>query len=559
MMGVITMSFDGVLMHHVIQELHETLRAGRISKIYQLHDFSFLFHIRREKTKHLLISPSPHNTRMHLTKGQYDKPMQPPLFCMFLRKHIEGARIEKITQHNNDRIALFTLNTTNELGDSVNRTLIYEALGKDGNLILVDDSDTILDCLNHTHPLEDRRTMIPGAKYHYPEDDRINPFDREKSKTLLATQRIDAPKALVEHFQGIGPLFATEWYQRRKDDGHETLMAMLEEKNYTMAKGKKIVFANIDLTHYRGEKTTFTSPSELIDHVFTDMMDKNRYNQEYKTLKQFIERQIKKQTRKIENLNKDLNANMQADENRIKGDLILSNQHKIKKGDRSVTLHDYEHQKDVNITLEPTKSPVENANRYFHAYKKQKKSLPHLKRQIVKSKNERTYFNLLESQLAHADLNDLEEIKEELQNYGYLKKRTGKKKQASRKAKPLRFIDDNGVEILVGKNNKQNGELTHKVADYNHVWFHVQSFQGSHVIVKTTWNNLTETTIRTAAHLAAYFSKMRHSSSVAVDYTEIRNIKKIPGQKPCFVTYTKQKTIYIDPDETFIKTLKQPK
>jgi len=550
------MSFDGVFMHHIIDELKQTLIEGRITKIYQLSDFSFLFTIRGKQKHQLLISPSKQNTRMHLTKATYQKPMQPPLFCMILRKHIEGARIDAITQQGNDRIAFFELSSKDELGDFVKKTLIFEAVGKDANLVLTDHNNIIIDCLNHTHPFEDKRTMIPGARYEPLTDTRTNPFDNTKAKDIFQTHVLDSPTSLMHAFEGIGPTLAKIWFNRQERSDFQSLNTIIHDQTFQYSKEKHTIFANTALSHIDGKTVTFDNANTMLDQLFINMEDKNKTEQLYKTLEKNIKQHIKKHTHKIEKLSQSLDKNKHAKDNRIKGDLLLANQHQIKRGSRHIEAFDYEQNKPVMIPLDPTLTVVENANRYFKAYKKQKKSIPHIKQQIIRSKNERTYFTMLEDQIKHADLSDLEEIKLELQQYGYLKQRQKPSKKLSKKAKHLTFTDEDGITILVGKNNTQNAEITHKIAAYNHVWFHVQGFAGSHVVAQTTLDSISETTIRTAAQLAAYYSKMRHSSSVPVDYTEVRHIKKIPGQKPCFVTFTHQKTIYIDPDETFIKTLK---
>ncbi len=552
------MSFDGTMLSYVTKELSETLEKGRINKIYQLSDFTFLFTIRRQKTHTLLISASRQSARIHLTGADYEKPMQPPMFCMFLRKHLEGARIEAIAQKDNDRIATFTIATTNELGDRVKLYLIFEALGKDANLILTDQDHKVLDCLHHTHPLETARTMIPSATYDYPEDDRVNPFDKDALENRLETTPISDHKDLLGNIQGISPLFAKEYLHRKSIDPRTSLHAMLHEAKFQILESDKLYFSYFDITHIRGARTLLETPSELLDHIFSKREYKERYKQQSKDLRTIITRETKKQQRKVEKLTRQLGKTEDADTLRKMGELLLSYQYSIEKGDRETTVHDYYDNLPITIPLDPEKTPVENANLYFEKFKKQKKSIPHLKRQLIRAKNELSYFRVLESQLDHGDLHDLAEIREELRDYGYVRQ-TQKTKKLSKKAKHLRFKDERGVTILVGKNNRQNAEITHKIADYNHVWFHVQNAPGSHVVAKERLKNLTETTIRTAAQLAAYYSKMRDSSSVAVDYTEVRNIKKIPGQKPCFVTYRNQKTIYIDPDPDFIAKLSENK
>lgn len=550
------MSFDGLALKRIIEELKTVLIHGRIDKIYQLEDFSFLFYVRKQKRQQLLISASKHQTRMHLTNDSYEKPMNPPLFCMLLRKHLESAYIIDIEQKDNDRIVTFTLRGTNELGDTAKRYLIFEALGKDANLILTDDQYKILDALNHTHPFDEvQRTMIPSANYIYPEDNRINPFDSEARQAFFKTTTIDNTKALLNHFQGVAPQFAKEFIYRKNKDQNTLMQTMIKENTPQIIEAKKMAFSVYDLTHLQGEKQRYHSPSEMLDKFYTLKDSKEKFQQRNKDLNQLIAKHLKKQTRKIEQLNQDLKKAEKSDIYKTKGNLILANQHHINPGDVNLEAFDYETETAIDITLDRHLTPIENAQTYFKRYKKLKKSKPHIKREIIKAKNERTYFRLLESQLQDTNLSDLEEIREELSQYGYIKP-SKRNKKLSKKANYLLYKDALGMEILVGKNNIQNAQITHKEARPHHVWFHVQGAPGSHVVVKATLDQLKETTIRSAAQLAAYHSKMRYSSSVPVDYTDVKNVKKIPGQKPCFVKYSNQKTIYIDPDETFIKTLK---
>ncbi len=551
------MSFDGLTLKRVIEELQTTLIGGRIDKIYQLEDFSFLFYVHKKKRHQLLISASKHQTRTYLSEKRYEKPMNPPLFCRLLRKHLEGAYIKNIEQKANDRIMIITLQGRDSLGDITERLLIFEALGKDANLVLLDQNQVILDALNHTHPFDDvDRTMIPSAKYIYPEDERIDPFDKRAVASFFKQHTPTDVPAVLNQFQGVSPQFAKEFLHRPHQEAFKTFEAMVEENNPQVIEAKKMAFAVYDLTHIKGSKTPFDSVSAMLDYFFSQKDSKELFLQRNKDLTQFINKQLKKQTRKIERLNQDLKKALESETYKDYGNLILAHQHQIKAGDIEAKLFDYQANKEVIIPLDRKLSVVDNAQAYFKRYKKLKKSIPHIKRQIIKAKNERTYFRLLESQLQDVNLSDLEQMREELSAYGYIK--PGKRSQKlSKKAGHIVYIDALGQEILVGKNNLQNAHITHEVAKANDVWFHVQGAPGSHVVVKAPLEELKETTIRTAAQLAAYHSKMRYSSSVPVDYTKIKNVKKIPGQKACFVKYTQQKTIYIDPDEDFVSSLKK--
>lgn len=556
-----TMSYDGVLLRHVTKDLSEILKDGRIHKIYQIDDLTFLFNLRTRKTHTLVISASKQNARIHLSEASYDKPYNPPMFCMFLRKHLEGGFIKAVSQHNNDRVAIFTIKHRNELGDFADKHLIVELFGKDANIVLTDENYKILDALNHVGAFETERTMVGGATYQFPNDERINPFDEDALKNTLNDLQSDNHRDYLKKIQGVSPLFIKEFLHRRtvnQEKDAPLFRRLLHETDPHMVTGKRIVFASFDPTHVEGKRERFESLHAMLDYVYTARDRESAKRQQAQTLQTFVQKQIDKQTAKIERLQKALRETEKIGEYQTYGELILAHQHMIEKGDREVTCHDYYKDQETTIELDPKKSPVENSKLYFEKAKKQKKSVPHLKRQIRKAKREKEYFFLLESQIEHASLSDLREIKDELHDYGYLKKKSERKKAPKRQNRFLLFEDADGVEIMVGKNNRQNAIVTHKEAKHYHVWFHVKDAPGSHVVVKKGFP-LSETTIRSAAHLAAYFSKMRYSGSVAVDYTEVKNIKKIPGQKPCFVTYKNQKTIYIDPSEQTIQNMRRSK
>ncbi len=553
------MSYDGLMLRKAIQEMKPAVLGGRISKIYQLEDFTFLFTLRTRKNHQLLISASRQNTRMHISLNRFDKPYNPPMFCMFLRKHLEGAHLDELIQIDNDRIARFTLRRKNEMGDTVTLYLYFEALGKDANLILTDDNHKILDCLNHTHPFSEQRTMIPSATYQLPSDDRINPFNEDKAYQALKSRSYEVRGDVLSVFQGVSPLFAKELLHRKKkgEPTQTVFNDLLTQDHYEIRHGKKMVFAPFELTHMEGETTTFASVQALLDTFYGKRENHQLYQQHAQSLKTLVKRQIDKQTRKIEKLNQQLSKNEDSAQYRKMGELLLSYAYQIEEGDKEATLTDYETGGTITIPLDRGKSVIENANDYFAKFKKAKKSLPHLKREIVRAKNERTYFRMIEDQIEHANLGDLLEIRQELMSHGYIKQTSKTSRKKKKRATHDTYVDREGYRIHVGKNNIQNAHLTHEVAKHYHTWFHVKDSPGSHVVVEGGVDEIGETTIRSAAQLAAYHSKMRHSGSVAVDYTEVRNIKKIPGHKGYFVTYKNQRTIYIDPDEAFIRSLEK--
>ncbi|MFH5881723.1 Rqc2 family fibronectin-binding protein [Liberiplasma polymorphum] len=556
------MSFDGIMLRHVVTDLNNHLLNTRITKIYQLSSYDLLFQARGHKNHTFLMSTSPKYTRIHRTENKYEKPDHPPMFCMFLRKHLEGNIITNIAQHGNDRVVTFTLKGTNEMGDMSEKHLIFEALGKDANIIVTDNAFKILETLKHSGPFDEtERTIYPSALYEYPKDERVNPYDLEALESLFSRYKFEAQKDYLDRISGISPLFIKELLFRVKTNQtppFSLMQSMLSEQDYHILEGKKTLYYCLTIIHTEGVKHRYESIPELFDHYFFERDQADKRKQKAKDLEGFINRQIEKLKNKIEKLNKDLLNKDALEDFKKKGELILSFQHLIKKGDRTLECIDYYTDKPITIALDVKKTPIQNSEHYFKKYKKTKNSIPHIHEQIRKTDDDLDYFLLLKEQLNHASLADIDEMREELTLEGYLKSKSKPQKKKVQKAQFSLYLDPLGNEILVGKNNLQNSYITHKEAVHFHVWFHVQNSPGSHVVVKNGFP-LDEVTIRTCAQLASYFSPNKEGSSVAVDYTEIKHIKKIPGKRTCFVRYTNQKTIYIDPDEAFIKSLKKIK
>ena len=556
------MSYDGVTLHHILQELKSTLTTGRITKIYQLNNYDLLFFIYAQNNKHqLFVSASPNYARMHLTTMPQERPQNPPNFCMFLRKHLEGGLIEEITQHENDRVAIIDVRKRDELGDIVTKKVIYEATGRHSNLIITDEQFKILEAIKHVMPFEDAsRTVYPGATYQFPKTDQINPFTLTYKEDFFEDPNNFTNKIIRQTFMGFSPLVAKEVvyrFEEKKESMKEAIKYVTTSYNPSIIKGKKDVFYAFDLEHIEGTRETFPTMNQCVDRFYYKRDQINQLKQQSKDVIKFIDHKIEKLNDKIDKLSNDLSKTSNLEDIRKKGELIIANLHQMNKGDTSLTCHDYYEDKEVTIQLDETKTPVQNSERYFKKYKKRKASIPHLNKQIKLAKKERSYFENLQHQIAHATSKDVEEIKEELIHYKYMKASKSKKKM---KTKPNyeKFVTKDGVEILVGKNNLQNDYITNKLAKYNEVWFHVQNAPGSHVLVRKAFP-LSEDTIRTAAMLASYFSSLRDSSSVPVDYCEARYIKKIKGKMNSNVIYSNQKTIYIDPEESFVIELRKQK
>jgi predicted ribosome quality control (RQC) complex YloA/Tae2 family protein len=552
------MSFDGNLISKLTDELKIELTTGRISKIYQLSKYDLLLMIATSSgKKQLLISSSPNYARIYLTEMKYEKPTTPPTFCMFLRKHLEGGIIFDIKQVKNDRIIEIQITKRNEIGDIENKRLIIEAMGRYSNIIITTDEYKILESIKHQMPFDgNERTIYPGAHYEYPYNNQINPKnDIDLNLFFSNPENIDYD-VLKQNLMGFSPVAITEIFHRfenSKDSIKTIIKEFLDENNPTIINNNKDTFYFTDLTHIKGDRQYYQNVNKLLDYYFFNRDRVDIIKQYSKNLINFSKSYRKKLLNKIEKLSRDLDATSKMDEFRIKGELIQANIHNIEKGLSSFQCQNYYTDQFIDISLDNRLTPVQNAEKYFKKYKKIKASIPHLKDQIKDARNELKYIDQISVQIENASLKDIEEIKIELMNRKLIK-RTNIINKKNKKPNYDIYTDALGVEILVGKNNIQNSYITHKLAKHTDVWFHVKDGAGSHVVSRQSLP-LEEETIRTCAQLAAYYSNFKNSNSVPIDYTEIRNIKKVPGKINSFVTYRNHKTIYIDPDEKFIQSL----
>ncbi len=554
------MSLDGNIVRHLTKEFNEILITGRIIKIYQLSKYDLLLNINtKQGKKQLLISSSPNYSRIHLTEMKYEKPNTPPAFCMFLRKHLEGGIINTIYQKGNDRVIVFEIKKRNELGDLSIKNLIVEVMGRHSNLIITSNDFKIMESIKHQMPFDgNERTLFPGAIYEFPYTDKINPYNETKRNIFLDNPDNINYQKILSNFMGFSPLITAEIMYRFENSvlPIKTIFSnILSERNPVLISSKRDHFYFTDIKNKKGDRLNFDNVNKVVDRYYYDRDTIDIIKQKSKDTVKFIKNYISRLDNKIDKLNTDLRGTEKRDSFRIKGELIQTNLHTINKGDNTLTCNNYYSNEEITIELNNKLSPIENSKKYFKRYKKMKMSIPHINRQIAKAKLELRYFNQLMHQIDNASLKDIEEIKDELVDKKYIK-RSFKFKRKKTKPNFETYYDDLGIEILVGKNNLQNSHITHKLAKHNEIWFHVKGAPGSHVVTRKTFP-LEEETIRTAAQLAAHFSKMKTSGSVPVDYLEVRYIKKVPGKINSFVTYKNNKTIYIDPDENFILNLQK--
>lgn len=551
------MSIDGRFINKLSKELDSELNNGRIQRISQLSKSDFLMSIRVNNTNQkLYISLSTSLSRINLTDRKYNSDYIPGGFCMFLRKHLERGIILKISQLNHDRIIQMELENHNDLGDSVKLYLVMEMFSRYTNLIILNEDYKIINAYKHISPFDNLdRAIANGILYEVPEDHKLSPDDFEGIQSLFSKD-ISA-KEIVDNIRGISPLLAN--YLCKEANYNNKNLFEIYQKIYYKAPNPTISFDHRTEFYYLDifskNKKHYENLSSLINAFYEEASGVERIKQIYKYLFNFVKRENKRKKHKLEKLSVDLNKANEHDLLRITGDTLMANLRNFYKGDATYKGYSYELNKEIDIELDRMLSPVQNANKYYTKYKKQKTAVNYIKQQIQITKEQVIYFDDLMTQIQNTQsFNDLLEIQNELISHHFMPKR--KKIENKKKPNYDTYYDELGIMILVGKNNIQNNYITHKFAKKDYWWFHTKNLTGSHVVVCDV-GELEETTIRTAANLSAYYSKARSSSSVPVDYTRVKYLKKVPGKLGSYVTLTNQKTIYIDPEEEIILQLKR--
>ncbi|GGH74720.1 putative ribosome quality control (RQC) complex YloA/Tae2 family protein [Pullulanibacillus pueri] len=569
------MSFDGIVTRAVCLELDHTFSGGRVSKIYQPHQTDLILVIRSHgANRRLLISAGAQFTRLHITKRSADNPSEPPMFCMLLRKHLEGNVIESIEQDGFERIVHINLRGKNDIGDVAHRRLIIELMGKHSNIILVDqETGKIIDAIKRLSPAVNRhRTVLPGQPYVLPPDQhKLDPLETTEEDLL---RRLDfnagkLDRQLVQTINGFSPLLATEIISRAGLPNQDAVLKAFSEVQTAIQneafhpqiihrQGAKDQFHVLALSHLDGEPEYFDSPSDMLETFFALKSESDIVRQRAANLSHWVHNEKKKNERKLGKLKDTLKEAEGASRYQLYGELVTAHMHMIKKGDRKIEAVNYydENQETVTIELDPHKSPSENAQLLFKKYNKLKTAQRIVEEQIAATLQEIEYLDALSQQIESAGFHDIEEIREELEEGGYLRARGQKHGKKKKKQKPSleHYTSSEGVTILVGKNNKQNEYLTTRHAASEDTWLHTKDIPGSHVVIKG--NDFSEKTLVEAATLAAYFSKSSMSSRVPVDYTLIKHVHKPNGAKPGYVIYDHQKTVFVTPDERLVLQLK---
>jgi len=568
------MAFDGLVTKATVKELKQELETGRITKIYQLSKYEMLFTVRQQRqNKKVLFSVHPTYARVQLTHLDYMHASEPPMFCMLMRKHLEGTIIADIEQVNNDRIIKFTIVQRNEFGGNLIKYLYLEVMNKHSNFILTTEEGKIIDCIKHIPPLMNRhRTLQPSATYILPPAvNKIEPTDATLAHFETITKEVDTTlwAGIMRTIGGLSKQITNEIVYRADSEASTDLFSAFQRvigeittnPKPSIMVGDKEQFYLTPLTHIKGEVKSYDSISTMLDAFYFGKETKDRIKDHFSNIEMLVKQWHNKNVKKLDKLQQELTNTEKAEEYRIKGELILANAYQLERGAQLLVTQNFydENLAEIKIALDPLLTPSDNAQKYFKRYSKAKAAVAHILEQIERAKSEVEYFEGLMTYLTSADIQDVYEIQDELRQRGYLKKRQEKKAKRATKPNVDRYMTENGIELVVGKNNLQNDYVTHKLGKRHEWWFHAKDMPGSHVLVRSSEAKLEELEIRAAANLAAYFSKGKDSSSVAIDYTQIKNLKKVPGSALGFVTYDVYKTIYIDPDEADVMALTKVK
>ena len=541
------MALDAICLTAVLEELRGVLEGGRIDKVYQPSRDEIVLAVRGagENVK-LLLSASPNGPRLHLTREVRENPAQPPMFCMLLRKHLTGARFLRLEQPELERIVLLRLESTDELGDKVGRTLVLEAMGRRANLILLDGEDRIIDCVRRVEGdvATGQRAVMPGLFYRLPEPRPGLPplLERELDFRSNGESRGEPLEGKLRRLRAaVGPQGFVPYGLVRED--------------------KLVDFTFLPILQYGPdtESRRYESFSRLLDDFYASRATAEKVGQRGADLQKAVGRVRDRVARRVAQQELEREATRDRERKRELGDILTSNLYALQKGMKTVRLTDYydPEGREVDIPLDPLLTPQQNAAKYYKEYNKAKTAEVVLGEQVEKGRRELEYLDsVLEAITLSEGERDLAEIRQELTDTGYLRRGAKAAKRMKVAAKPMEFRSTAGLRISVGKNNTQNDLLTAKQAGKGDLWLHTQKIHGSHVILWTEGRAPDAGSIEEAAKLAAWFSQARDGKKVPVDYAPVKYVKKPVGAKPGMVVYTTYQTAYVDPDGELARRLR---
>ncbi len=581
------MAFDAFFLSAVLDEIRTQAMGARVEKIHQPSRDTVILLLRCESGRQkLLLAANPAAPRLHLTTANPENPDQPPMFCMLLRKHLSGSRLAGVEQPPMERCAVFTFDCTDEMGYPVRKRLVAELMGRTCNIYLLGPDGRIIDCLRRIGLDESsRRQALPGLYYQEPE-----PIAKQNPKELDASgflQLLTCPGAdklsdrLMDHLGGLSPLICREAAIFAAGDmdarlehldaaaaAEKLALFFAEHLNhpkpyyFAQADGTPKQFAFCPMAEY-GEYRQAESFAALLDSFYTTKDRNDAMRQKSQSVRKTVSNLCQRLKRKMAIQEKELSATYDRERLRQLGDIVTANIHAIKRGQKVLQAEDFydEDMKIIDIPLSEVLSPQENAAKFYKDYTRMKNAERELKHQLEIGAGELAYLQSVLEELGRADSEQaLEEIRQELQSGGYLRRDTGKKRIKQSRLQPIRFESTDGIGIYVGRNNRQNDELTFKLARKDDIWLHAQKVHGSHVIIAANGRPVPDDTITQAAQLAAFHSEAAQGQNVAVDVTPVKQVKKPNGAKPGMVVYYTYRTVYVDPkpnvDENTAKTEK---
>lgn len=578
------MSFDGITIAALKEELSQALTGGRITKIAQPEADELLLTIKNTGGQYrLLLSASASLPLAYLTKNNKPSPMTAPNFCMLLRKHIGGGRILSVTQPSLERILHLEIEHLNELGDLCRKVLIVELMGKHSNLIFCNEEGMILDSIKHvSSAVSSVREVLPGRPYFIAEtQEKLNPLTtlQEEMITAICAKALKLSKAVYTTLTGFSPLMAEELCFRAGLDSDRPAVSLEEAQKarlghvlegmllnlklgqfspHIVYQGKDpLEFACLPLSMYQElESQSFDSVSLLLETYYASKNAITRIRQKSADLRRIVQTALERNQKKYDLQYKQLSDTEKRDKYKVYGELLNTYGYQLEPGSKSLTALNYYTNAEITIPLDPQLNPQENAQKYFERYNKLKRTFEAVTKLLEETREEIQHLESIRTALDIALLEeDLVQIREELVEYGYIRKRRGDGKKPKVISKPFHYLSSDGFHIYVGKNNFQNEELTFRFATGQDWWFHAKGIPGSHVIVKTEGQELPDRTFEEAGRLAAYYSKNRDSEKVEVDYLQRKNVKKPGGSKPGFVVYYTNYSLVIDSDIQGLKQL----
>lgn len=571
------MALDTITIHFLTEELKNILNDGRIEKVHQPEKDEVLFIVKTYTNIYrLVISANASHPRLHLTKVQKENPQVAPMFCMLLRKHLQSGRIVGIEQIENERIIKIDVDSYDEFGDLTRKYLFCEMMGRHSNIILTREDMTVIDSIKHIDvTVSSVRQILPGLAYcPPPKQDKIAVLSDLGDISIDFSAEGQRPdKEIMAKISGISPLLAREAVFRAISEINTDCAVLSDEqRKKILSEVKKITkhalkpciitekstkrvidFSPFDIIQYgqTAEKKYYNSLNELLDDFYKVRDNTERMKQKSSDMVHILHTAIDRTAKKIAILKKTLTDAQRKDEYKRNGDLLTANLYKFKQGDKEVVVEDYysTDYKEITIALNPQFSPSKNAQRYYKLYRKAENAQKEATKQLETATQDLEYLELtlVLTQNAQSE-KDLNAIRQELCETGYIRRKSQKKKQKEISAKPHHYVSSDGFDIYVGRNNIQNDKLTLKFANSHDIWFHTKKIHGSHTVIKLGIDkDVPPSTIKEAAMIAAFYSKARESANVPVDYTEIKNVKKPNGAKPGMVIYDNYNTIYVTP------------